>query len=94
MLVVPVEEVEVISVTPGISPSRRSSGDAMEEAMVSGSAPGRPAITTMVGMSTEGSGEIGRKRYATTPASIRPMASSIVPTGRRMNGLEKSMPVV
>ena len=58
----PIELVEVISVTPEISPSRRSSGAATELAMVSGSAPGRAAITTMVGMSTLGSAEIGRKR--------------------------------
>ncbi len=58
----PTELVEVISVTPAISPSRRSSGAAIEVAMVSGSAPGRPANTTMVGMSTLGSGATGRKR--------------------------------
>ncbi len=61
MVVEPMAEVEVISVTPAISPSRRSSGEAMEVAIVSGSAPGRPAKTTMVGMSTEGSGATGRK---------------------------------
>ncbi len=65
MLVLPMAEIEVISVTPEISPSRRSSGAATEFAMVSGSAPGRPAKTTMVGISTEGSAETGRKREAT-----------------------------
>ena len=58
----PIDEVEVISVTPAISPSRRSSGAAMELAMVSGSAPGRAAKTTMVGMSTLGRAATGRKR--------------------------------
>jgi len=52
--------MEVISVTPGISPKCRSRGEAMEVAIVSGSAPGRPAKTTMVGMSTLGSGATGR----------------------------------
>ena len=58
--VLPIDEVEVISVTPAISPSRRSSGAATELAIVSGSAPGRPANTTMVGMSTDGSAATGR----------------------------------
>ena len=58
----PWAEVEVMSVTPGISPRWRSSGAAIENAMVSGSAPGRPANTTMVGMSTEGSEATGRNR--------------------------------
>ncbi len=62
MDVAPVELVEVISVTPGISPRRRSSGAAMEFAIVSGAAPGRVASTMMVGMSTLGRGAIGRKR--------------------------------
>ncbi len=61
-LVDPTAESEVSSVTPAISPSRRSSGAAMELAIVSGSAPGRVANTTMVGMSIEGSGATGKKR--------------------------------
>ena len=54
--------VEVISVTPAMAPSRRSSGAATELAMVSGSAPGLAAMTTMVGKSTLGSGATGRQR--------------------------------
>jgi hypothetical protein len=88
MEVLPVLLVLVISLTPGISPRRRSSGAAMLAAMVSGSAPGRAANTTMVGMSTLGNGATGRKRTATTPVSIRPNASSMVATGRRMKGAE------
>ena len=88
MLALPVLLVLVISVTPGISPRRRSSGAAMLAAMVSGSAPGRPAKTTMVGMSTLGSGATGRKRTATRPVSSSPMASRKVATGRWMNGAE------
>ena len=53
---------EVISVTPAISPSRRSSGAATVAAMVSGSAPGRLAETRMVGKSTVGMLATGRKR--------------------------------
>ena len=54
MLVEPSELDEVISVTPGISPSRRSSGAATVAAMMVGSAPGRLAETRMVGNSTVG----------------------------------------
>ena len=50
MRVEPSELREVSSVTPGISPSRRSSGAATVAAMVSGSAPGRLAVTLMVGI--------------------------------------------
>ena len=62
MRVLPSELVEVISVTPAISPSRRSSGAATRAAIVSGSAPGRLALTRMVGNSTEGRLATGRKR--------------------------------
>jgi hypothetical protein len=51
----------VISVTPGISPSRRSSGAAMVAAITAGSAPGRLAETRMVGNSIDGMLATGRK---------------------------------
>ena len=44
--------VDVISVTPAMRPSCRSSGVATAVAMVSGLAPGSPAETEMVGKST------------------------------------------
>ncbi len=62
MLVEPSELREVSSVTPAISPSRRSSGAATVAAIVSGSAPGRLALTLMVGKSTVGMLETGRNR--------------------------------
>ena len=62
MRVEPSELREVSSLTPGISPSRRSSGAATVAAMVSGSAPGRLAVTLMVGNSTVGMLATGRKR--------------------------------
>jgi hypothetical protein len=52
---------EVSSITPGISPSRRSSGAATVAAITAGSAPGRPAETRMVGNSTVGMLATGRK---------------------------------
>src|SRR5215471_6201791 len=60
--VAPNELREVSSVTPAISPSRRSSGAATVAAIVSGSAPGRLAVTLMVGKSTVGMLATGRKR--------------------------------
>jgi hypothetical protein len=62
MLVEPSELIEVISMTPEISASRRSSGAATVAAMVAGSAPGRFAVTRMVGKSTAGRLATGRKR--------------------------------
>ena len=56
----PWELVEVSSLTPGISPSRRSKGAATRAAMVSASAPGRLALTRMVGNSIEGRLATGR----------------------------------
>ena len=47
--VLPWDERDVISVTPAIAPSARSSGVATVAAMVSGLAPGRLADTEMVG---------------------------------------------
>jgi hypothetical protein len=58
----PSELTEVISVTPAISPRRRSKGAAIVAAMVSGSAPGRLAETLMVANSTDGRLATGRKR--------------------------------
>ncbi len=49
MRVLPMLELEVISLTPAIAPSARSSGVATVAAMVSGLAPGRLALTEMVG---------------------------------------------
>jgi hypothetical protein len=47
----------------------------------------------MAGMSIFGSGATGRKRYATAPATNRPMESRIVATGRAMKGVEKFIAV-
>ena len=73
---------DVISVTAAMRPNCRSSGVATDDAMVSGLAPGRPVLTEMVGKSTCGSGDTGKMRNATTPASAMAMVSSVVATGR------------
>ena len=59
MLVEPSMDVDVISLTPAIVPSRRSNGAATDAAIVAGSAPGRPALTRILGKSTAGRLEIG-----------------------------------
>ncbi len=50
MRVLPCVELEVISFTPAIAPSARSSGVATVAAMVSGLAPGRLAVTEIGGI--------------------------------------------
>src|SRR5438046_865218 len=85
----PSELLDVISVTPAIRPSGRSSGVATVAAMVSGLAPGSDAETEMVGKSTWGSGDTGSRRNAAAPARARPMVSSVVATGRSMKGADR-----
>ena len=51
----------VISLTPAMAPSARSSGVATVDAIVSGLAPGRLASTVITGKSICGSGETGSK---------------------------------
>src|SRR5580700_4887522 len=58
----PSELDEVISFKPAIRPNWRSRGVATADAIVSGLAPGSDAATEIVGKSTWGSGETGRKR--------------------------------
>src|ERR1700691_2893623 len=76
MLVDPRLLDEVISVTDAMRPNWRSRGVATEEAIVSGLAPGNDADTDTVGKSTCGSGETGRIRKATIPASAIAMVRS------------------
>ena len=89
MPVVPSELDEVTSVTPAIRPSLRSSGIATAVAIVVGEAPGRLALTLIVGMSTRGSGATGSWVKAAPPASRIRIASSDVAIGRLMNGADR-----
>jgi hypothetical protein len=75
-LVVPSELEEVISVTPAMCPNCRSSGVAIEDAMMSGLAPGSEAATVMVGKSTCGSGDTGSTMNAMAPASATAMSAA------------------
>src|SRR6202050_5659996 len=88
MLVEPSELDEVICVTEAMRPNCRSSGVAMADAMVSGLAPGRLALTEIVGKSTCGRGATGRSRKPMAPDSRMAIVISDVATGRRMNGAE------
>ena len=60
MLVKPWVELDVIWSMPLMVENWFSSGEATDEAMVSGSAPGRLALTWMVGKSMLGRSETGR----------------------------------
>gem|GEM_PF-1279378 len=85
----PCELLEVISVTPAMLPSERSSGVATLDAMVSGLAPGRLADTEMVGMSICGSGATGNRKNDSMPASTTASDNSVVATGRTMKGADR-----
>ena len=87
----PWTEFEVIWATPWIWANWRSSGWATAVAMVSGLAPGKLALTLMVGNSTRGRGETGRSGKAATPTSTIAAMMSEVPMGRLMNGAEMFM---
>src|SRR5262249_27457495 len=82
---------EVISVTSAICPRCRSSGLATVVATSCGLAPGSVACTEMVGKSTCGNGETGSLKNATAPAAARPKVNNVVPTGRRMKGVDGPM---
>ena len=60
--VTPSELVEVMESRPAMAENCRSSGVATEDAIVSGLAPGRAAVTWRVGKSTLGSSLTGRRR--------------------------------
>src|SRR6516165_7875015 len=91
MLVTPSWLTDVSSLTPAISPIRRSSGAATVAATVSGSAPGSVALTRTAARSVFGRLETGRLKYATAPARKSPIERSVVPIGRRIKGAEGFM---
>ena len=73
---------------PAMVESWRSIGPATEAAMVSALAPGRVAVTAMVGKSTLGSAETGSRRKPNTPNAMIEAVSSVVMTGRRIQSSE------
>ena len=80
----PSEFTEVIELTPEMVENCRSSGVATEAAIDSGPAPGRVAVTWMVGKSTRGSAAIGSCRKPNRPAAMNDSIKSVVITGRRI----------
>src|SRR5437868_6384720 len=84
--VLPSDDDDVISFTPAMRPSARSSGVATVAAITSGLAPGNDAVTDTTGKSTWGSGETGSSPNDTIPASATPTVSSVVATGRFTKG--------
>ena len=79
---------ELIELTPAMVENWLSSGVATADAIVSGSAPGRPALTTIVGKSTFGSSLIGSWKKPSTPKITSAAMISVVMTGFRMNWRE------
>src|SRR5580692_2679072 len=75
-------------------PNCRSRGVAIDDAIISGLAPGKLAPTEMVGKSICGSGETGNSRKATAPARAMAAVKSVVATGRWMNGEERLIELV
>jgi hypothetical protein len=86
--VVPCDEVDDIEEIPAMVESWRSIGPATEAAIVSALAPGRVAVTAMVGKSTFGSAETGRSLKPNTPKAMIEAVSSVVITGRRIQSSE------
>src|SRR5689334_23675210 len=85
MLVEPSWLDDVMLSMPAIVENCLSRGVATAAAIVSGLAPGRFALTEIVGKSTLGRSLTGRRRYATLPKNRIPIMTRAVITGRRMN---------
>ena len=81
--------VETMLSTPAIVENSFSSGVATEDAIVDDPAPGRLALTVMVGKSTVGKSLIGNPRYDATPSTATAIMISAVMMGRRMKSPER-----
>src|SRR6266436_3354451 len=88
MTLVPCDELDDIDEMPAMVDSWRSMMPATEAAMVSALAPGRVAVTAMVGKSTLGSAETGSRRNPNTPNAMIDAVSKVVMTGRRIQSSE------
>src|SRR6478735_4685612 len=74
---------EVIESSAGIVENCFSRGVATADAIVSGEAPGKFAVTWIVGKSTLGRSDTGSSRYAAKPKTRIPIMTRVVMTGRR-----------
>src|SRR5207244_9776110 len=88
MTLVPCDEFDDIEEMPATFDSWRSMMPATDAAMVSALAPGKVAVTAMVGKSTLGSADTGNRRKPNTPKAIIDAVISVVITGRRMQSSE------
>src|SRR5215510_9657846 len=88
MAVVPCDELDDIEETPAMVESWRSMMPATEAAIVSALAPGNVAVTAMVGKSTLGRADTGRRRNPNTPKAMIVAVISVVMTGRRIQSSE------
>src|SRR5690625_163322 len=84
----PSELREVICDRPEIAPSDCSSGVATLEAMVSGLAPGRLALTVIMGKSICGKRATGKKSRARTPTASMARQYRVLATGRKIKILK------
>src|SRR5215470_10893576 len=82
---------EVMESTPAIAANSRSSGEAIEAAMMAGLAPGKLVVTVMVGKSTFGRAATGRYKYPIRPMSTIARVNDVVMTGRWMHSAGKVM---
>src|SRR5271169_6015569 len=89
MPVCPRELVDVIESMPAMVENCFSSGVATEDAIVSGLAPGREALTKMVGKSTLGRSLTGSNWYANIPKIKIAAMTSVVIIGRWMKSSER-----
>src|ERR1700750_652412 len=89
MLHPPSVDVDVMLSMPAIVENCFSSGVATADAIVSGLAPGRLALTVIVGKSTVGRSLTGKCRYDEMPKKRMPVMTRTVVTGRRMNSSER-----
>src|SRR6185503_5457831 len=84
MTLVPCDELDDIEEMPATVESWRSMMPATDAAIVSALAPGKVAVTAMVGKSTRGSAETGNRRKPKMPNAMIDAVISVVMTGRRM----------
>src|SRR6476620_12564731 len=89
MAVVPSDDRDVIEEMPAIVDSWRSMMPATDAAIVSALAPGKVAVTAMVGKSTRGSAETGNRRKPKMPNAMIDAVISVVMTGRRMQSSDR-----
>src|SRR6266508_4168536 len=80
--------VELKESSPAMVEKFFSRGVETDDAMVSALAPGKLALSVMVGKSTVGRSLTGRDLYPRMPKMRIPSITSVVVTGRRMKSAE------